>query len=81
MPAPKQINPTSLRSRLRLYFMTNPGNHRPLDVATALNAPARTVANECARLARSGELARARPPGSAAMGPGVTYTLAKPRKG
>lgn len=58
MPAPKQIDPTSRRSRLRLYFATNAGHHRAKDVAKALGDKTQYVANECARMARSGDLDR-----------------------
>jgi len=76
MPRANQIDPTSLRSRLRLFFLTNPGQHRPKDVAVALSEPTVTVSNECARMARTGILVKSRPPGSKPMGPGATYSLA-----
>lgn len=60
MPAAKQIDPTSRRSRLRLYFATNPGYHRAKDVAAALGQPTQYIANECARMAREGALERVR---------------------
>ena len=61
-PAPKQIDPTSRRSRLRLFFATNPGQHRAKDVAAALGDQTQYVANECARMARSGDLTRTQTP-------------------
>lgn len=57
-PAKNQIAPTSRRSRLRLFFATNPGEHDPKDVAAALGDEVQRVQNECARMARSGDLIR-----------------------
>lgn len=58
MPAKAQIDPTSRRSRLRLFFATNPGWHRAKDVAAALDDQTQYVANECGRMARTGDLER-----------------------
>lgn len=66
MPRAKQIDPTSLRSRIRLFLLDNPGTHRPRDVAAALTRPeSRTVSQwttdvgrECSRLVKAGELER-----------------------
>lgn len=58
MPARGQIDPTSRRSRLRLYFSANPGQHRAKDIAAILGDKTQYVANECGRMVRDGELAR-----------------------
>lgn len=79
-PAAKQINPTSLRSRLRLFFATNPGEHRPRDIADTLGEPPRNVARELSRLHRDGALLRTRPEGAATSGPGALYSLAPPKQ-
>lgn len=57
-PAKNGIDPTSRRSRLKLYFASNPGQHSAKDVATTLGDDPMKVQNECARMARDGQLTR-----------------------
>lgn len=73
MPAPKQIDPTSRRSRLRLFLATNPGHHRAKDVASALGDKPQYVANELARMARSGDIDRRTTPAEGRTHPITTY--------
>lgn len=75
MPAPNQIDPTSRRSRIRLFFATNPGRHRPRDVATALGDEYLRVANELARMARDGDLMKVQTPIEGKVRPLTTYGL------
>lgn len=59
MPASRQSSPTSLSSRIRLWLLDHPGQHRPSQIAAGLGIPAgvakqkwtQKVANECARMA------------------------------
>lgn len=80
MPAPKQIDPTSRRSRLRLFFATNPGHHRAKDVAKALGDKGQYVANECARMARTGDLDRVQTPVEGRGQPITTYGAPAPKE-
>lgn len=59
MPAKNQNTPDSLRSRIRLFLATNPGERfRPRDVATALDSDYIRVASELSRMALEGQLTR-----------------------
>lgn len=78
MPAAKQINPTSRRSRLRLFFATNPGQHRARDVAKALGEPTQYIANECGRMAREGALERVRTSVEGRSLPVTTFGVPQP---
>lgn len=74
MPAPKQIDPTSLASGIKLFLWHHPGEaFRPRDIARKITRPeSRTVSQwtvdvgrECSRMADRGTLERV---------PGTTMT-------
>ena len=76
MPAPGQTNPTSRRTRLREHFQTTPGRHRAKEVAAALGERTQPVANELARMARSGEVVREQLPVEGRAQPITLYRAA-----
>lgn len=73
MPAPGQTSPTSRRTRLREHFTNHPGRHRAKEVAAALGEPTQPVANELARMARSGEVVREQLPVEGRVQPITLY--------
>lgn len=60
------LQTTGLTAAVRHWFVQNPGQHRPSEVADALNAEGQderdSVMNLCARLARKEELIRTTEP-------------------
>lgn len=60
------LQTTGLTAAVRHWFVQNPGQHRPSEVADALGAEGQherdSVMNLCARLARKGELVRTTEP-------------------
>lgn len=57
------------------WLRENPGQHRPADVARALEQPTSRVANTLAYMARTGRITRTRNP-DARNGPGAsTYAV------
>jgi hypothetical protein len=84
MPAKAQSKPTSLSSRIRLWLLDHPGRHSASELADAITPPperagdrtwwSQTVSAECGRMTRRGLLTRERT-STAAMGPGVQYSL------
>lgn len=71
------LQTSGLTAAVRHWFVQNPGQHRPAEVADALGAEGQTerdsVMNLCARLARRGELNRETTTNDAGKVTGVTY--------
>lgn len=71
------LQTTGLTAAVRHWFVQNPGQHRPSEVADALGAEGQderdSVMNLCARLARKGELTRTTTHTDAGKVASVTY--------
>lgn len=89
MPVAKRADPGSLRSRIKLWLLDNPGAHPAAAIVAGIGADDegqpigdrkgtgqyKPVTSELGRMVRRGELTRFRPPGSPRMGPGAVYSL------
>lgn len=86
MPAKDQLDPDSVRTRIRVWLATHPGWHDTKAVAQGvLGADVRpadktALVRELSRMARSGEgVASHRPADTPARGPGTKYAQAGTR--
>lgn len=84
MPAKDQLDPNSVRTRVRVWLAMHPGWHTSRDVAAGVgitDAAGRTaLVRALNRLADRGEgVTSYRPPGAPSRGPGTVYAQAGTR--